>query len=450
MRMLNQTKKKLSGWSGFPNKQTNVFFPSTLKEVIKLIKEKQNLIARGNGRSYGDSSINENCTIDMKNFNKLKSFDSSSGILIAEAGVVLEDIIKTFLPKGWFPYVTPGSKFVTLGGMVACDVHGKNHHKEGSFSNYIEWIELINNEGNLIRCSDNENSDLFKWTIGGMGLTGIISTVSIKLRSIETSFIKQTKIATKNINETIEIFENTLDATYSVAWIDCLNHNIEGVGRSIIMLGEHANYNELDTLDKKKPLIIKEKKKKSIIIYFPEWFLNNWIMKVFNSVYYFFLSKSKKINLIYWDDYFYPLDGINDWYKIYGKKGFIQFQCVIPLDNSKKGLTEILNYLSKTKVASFLSVLKRFGKQESNFSFPTEGYTLALDFPIKENIFTILDRLDEIAVKYGGRFYLAKDSRINKKVFKESDPRVNKFLNFRKKNNLDSNFNSLQSNRLEI
>ena len=173
-------------------------------------------------------------------------------------------------------------------------------------------------------------------------------------------------------------------------------------------------------------------------------------MKVFNSVYYFFLSKNKKNNLIYWDDYFYPLDGINDWYKIYGKKGFIQFQCVIPLDNSKKGLTEILNYLSKTKVASFLSVLKRFGKQESNFSFPTEGYTLALDFPIKDNIFTILDRLDEIAVKYGGRFYLAKDSRINKKVFKESDPRVNKFLNFRKKNNLDANFNSLQSNRLEI
>ena len=448
--MLYQTKKKISGWSGFPNKQANIYFPSTLKEVIDLIKDKKNLIARGNGRSYGDSSINENCTIDMKNFNKFKSFDPNSGILIAEAGVILEDILKTFLPKGWFPFVTPGSKYVTLGGMIACDVHGKNHHKEGSFSNYIEWFELINNKGNLIKCSKNENYDLFKWTIGGMGLTGIICTVSIKLRPIETSFIKQTKITTKNINETIEIFEKTIDVTYSVAWIDCLNHNIEGVGRSILILGEHAKYNELNIFKKKKPLEIKAKNKKSIVIYFPEWFLKNWIMKIFNSIYYFFLSKSKKDNLVYWDDYFYPLDEINDWYKIYGKKGFIQFQCVIPLKNSKKGLTEILNYLSKIKIASFLSVLKRFGKQESNFSFPTEGYTLALDFPIKETTFSILDKLDEITIKHGGRFYLAKDSRINKKIFKESDFRVSKFINFRKKNNLDSKFNSLQSNRLEI
>jgi FAD/FMN-containing dehydrogenase len=448
--ILNQIKKDISGWSGFPKHQVNIFFPSTLKDVVKLIKDKKNMIARGNGRSYGDSSINKNCTIDMKNFNKFNSFNHQTGILVAEAGVVLEDVIKTFSPKGWFPFVTPGSKYVTLGGMVACDVHGKNHHKEGSFSNYIEWIELINYEGHLIKCSNNINSDLFKWTVGGMGLTGIITKVCIKLRSIETSFIRQTKIVTKNINQTIEVFENTMNTTYSVAWIDCLNQNKEGIGRSIVFLGEHAKYNELDKSRIKKTLKVKTKKKMDIIIYFPEWFLSNWIMKIFNSIYYFFLSKSKKKNLVDFDDFFYPLDRINDWNKIYGKKGFIQFQCVLPLNNSKEGLFEILNYLSKFKIPSFLSVLKRFGAQNSKFSFPTEGYTLALDFPIKKNTFSILDRLDEITVKHGGRFYLAKDSRINKQIFKQSDIRIKKFVDYRNKNNLVSNFNSLQSNRLEI
>ena len=183
-------KEIISGWGGYPRKTANVFYPNKIEQILSEIKNGE-IIARGNGRAYGDSAISEKNTINMKNFNNILSFNEDNGTLIVESGVLLEDIIKTFLPKGWFPYVTPGSKYVTVGGMIAADVHGKNHHKDGSFGNFIEWIDLINNEGKINRCSKEENPELFNWTIGGMGLTGIIIKASIKLRLVETCWVKQ-------------------------------------------------------------------------------------------------------------------------------------------------------------------------------------------------------------------------------------------------------------------
>ena len=441
-------QKNISGWGGYPVQKANMVYPKNIEQILIETKNGDS-IARGNGRSYGDSSINAKNTINMKHLNHIISFDDISGILVVETGILLNDLINIFLPKGWFPYVTPGSKFVTVGGLIAADVHGKNHHKEGSFRNFVEWFEIINSKGKILKCSKNENSDLFEWTMGGMGLTGIIIRAAIKLRPIKTSWIKQKTLVAKNIDQTIEIFENNMNATYSVAWLNSTETK-NNIGQSLIMLGEHASLEDLDKKNIKDPLKIKTKKNINIPFYFPNWFLNKKLIKLFNYIYFFFGKNTSKEKLVYWDDYFYPLDTILGWNKIYGRKGFVQYQCVIPLEKSKEGLIELLNEIDKSKISSFLSVLKRFGDQESHFSFPMKGYTIALDFPVSKDTLNLLEKLDEITLRYNGRFYLAKDARMKKEIFKRSDKRIQNFINFRNNNNYDKDFRSLQSSRLEL
>ncbi len=440
---------KLTGWAGYPQHNAKMISPVSVSEIRKKLKD-GDLIARGNGRSYGDSAISKSNTVSMKNFNKVISFDNDSGILVAESGILLAEIIKNFLPQGWFPYVTPGSKYVTLGGMVAADVHGKNHHKEGNFGKYVSWIEIIDCNGSIKKCSVNENSELFHWTIGGMGLTGVILRVAIKLRKVESPWIKQNTLFADDLNEVIDIFEKNMNATYSVAWIDCLKKN-KNQGRSIVFLGEHANLSDLNIYRKKTTLNV-NKKKFSITIpfYFPNWFMKQSLIKFFNFFYYWNQKLKSSKRLVDWDSFFYPLDAINGWNKIYGKKGFLQFQCVIPLDKSREGIKYLLDEVSKSDVGSFLSVIKRFGKQEGNFSFPMEGYTLNLDFPINEKSLELANRLDEITINFKGRFYLAKDSRMKLDTFLKSDERIKNFLSFRQNQNLSKSFNSVQSNRLGL
>ena len=423
---------KLSGWGKYPIKNTEVLKPKNIKELIDTLNGDQ-VIARGNGRSYGDSSIGISKTIDMKNFNKIISFNNKEGYLIAESGVILQDIIKKTLPNGWFPYVTPGTKFATLGGMIAADVHGKNHHKDGNFSNFVKWIELVNSKGELIRCSKNENSEIFEWTMGGMGLTGIILKAAIKLRSISTGWIKQKIIATKNLDETINLFETNESATYSVAWVDCFQKKGKHIGRSIFTIGEHASLEDLNKNKKKDPFKVSKKINFTMPFHLPSWSLNNWTIKIFNSIYYWLNKRKKTNNLIDWDSYFYPLDKILEWNKMYGRKGFAQYQCVIPKENSRNGLLEILETMCETKIGSFLTVLKKFGPEQGKFSFPMDGYTIAMDFPINNKTLSLMNRLDEITSKYGGRIYLAKDSRMSKETLFETEKRLKNFDNLRKK-----------------
>ena len=440
---------KLSGWGNFPIKDTEVLQPKRIDDLLYYLKKRQ-LIARGNGRSYGDSSIGLTRTINMKNFNKIISFDENNGHLVAEAGVLLKDIINKTLSKGWFPFVTPGSKFVTLGGMIAADVHGKNHHKDGGFSNFVEWFDLIDPEGKILRCSKQENSEMFAWTMGGMGLTGLILKASIKLRPVETAWIKQKTIATKNLNETIELFEKNQNSSYSVAWIDCLQKKDESIGRSILILGEHAKFNDLDYSKQKDRFKISKKINLSIPINLPGWFLNFWMVKIFHKIYYWKNKNKKKFELIDWDSYFYPLDKILGWNKIYGRNGFAQFQCVIPTKNSKKGLHEILKKIQNSEVGSFLSVLKKFGPEKGKFSFPMDGFTIAMDFPVNDKSLALMNALDDITSKYGGRIYLAKDSRLSEKSFIRMENRLESFKEYRKKINSKDIFESAQSKRLGL
>ena len=439
---------KLSGWGRYPVHDTKIVAPESILALEKNIQA-GSVIARGNGRAYGDSAVAAEKTIQMKNFNQMLAFNSDSGQLVAEAGVLLEDVIKTFLPKGWFPYVTPGTKFVTLGGMAAADVHGKNHHKDGSFGNFIDWLELINKNGKIIRCSQQENTELFGWTIGGMGLTGVIVRMAIRLRPVETAWIKQRTIATTSLDSTIDLFEEHEEQTYSVAWIDCQSKGHK-LGRSLLMLGEHATVNELTATSKKSPLQIKNKSSKSIPFDMPNWLLNHFSISAFNSLYYWNGKRKVGEELVDWDTYFYPLDAILGWNRIYGRKGFIQFQCVIPPKQSRSGLHRLLDTIVASGQGSFLAVLKKLGEQSSSFSFPRSGYTLALDFPVNKKTLKLLEKLDEITLEHGGRFYLAKDSRMSESTLNQTDPRAADFVTMRSENRLDVAFQSKQSERLNI
>ena len=433
-------EKKLSGWGN--NKFTNskVYFPNNITEIKSFIKGKT--IARGLGKSYGDSSIQPNSTIITTKLNKVLHLDLKKGILLAESGISVLEIIEKIIPHGWFLPITPGSKFISLGGMIAADVHGKNHHKRGSFRNYIMELTIIDENKKLIKCSKKKNSDLFNYTIGGMGLTGIIYSCKFKLIKINSHLIEQKIIKSINLKKTIQNIKKNNNYEYNVAWIDTSANN-KSIGRSILFCGNH--------LKKEKKEIKKIFfKKKSLRVFniFPNWILNSFTIKLLNTFLYNFTPESKKeLNI---NDYFYKLDKIKNSNILYGKKGFISYQFAIPYKNSEKGIMEILKILQTNKVFSFVSVIKSLGRNDGFLSFGIKGFTLVFDFPIYKNIYEVLDKVDDIVIRYKGKIYLTKDSRIKSNKFKKmkSGFKNKKFLEIRKSKK--KNFLSLQAERLEI
>lgn len=440
---------KLAGWGRYPVLRAQIFAPRSVADLRDLVLSQPSVIARGNGRSYGDSAVNSAATIKMDHLNKIISFDLKSGQLVAESGVLLGDIIDGFLPRGWFPMITPGTKFVTLGGAIAADVHGKNHHKDGSFRSCVDWIDIMGADGEVQRCSRKDDPILFDHTLGGMGLTGIVVCAAIRLRAVETAWMRQTTIAAPNLRTAMAAFEASQDATYSVAWIDCLGTG-ENLGRSLVMLGEHAGSKDLSRKKASTPFQTKAKRARSIPFSFPSFTLNRFTVRAFNALYYWAGARKAPVQLVDWDSYFYPLDAILGWNRIYGRKGFAQFQCVIPLARSEEGLTALLEEIAHCGAVSFLAVLKRLGPQDSAFSFPMEGYTLALDFPVTKKTLALLERLDKIAIDHDGRFYLAKDSRMGPKTLRAADPRVDDFRTLRKTRDVTRQFRSTQAERLDL
>ncbi len=439
---------KISGWGQYPKIDAKISAPQDLEKLLLDIKN-GNAIARGNGRAYGDSAISTQNTIKMKCFRKIISFDKETGVLIAEAGILLHDIIKSFLPLGWFPFVTPGTKYVTLGGMIATDIHGKNHYKNGSFSKYIDWIDLVTGDGEVLRCSKFKNTELFEWTMGGMGLTGVILRASIRLKPVNSAYIKRQILPANDLYKVIEIFEKSKESTYQVAWIDCLSKG-DKLGRSLVILGEHAERSEIPYKYRKAPLKTPKRLKFRVPFNFPNWILNRYNLRIYNEFYYWKEKNQPRQEFVDLEKFFYPLDKVLGWNKIYGRRGFIQFQCVLPLDTAVVGLNELLLSVSTSDAECYLAVLKKFGKQEGRFSFPMEGYSLALDFPANQKTERLLEKLDDIALRYKGRFYLAKDSRISREHFLKSDTRAIDFAKFRSENNNCLAFSSSQSERLDL
>lgn len=290
----------LSGWGRHPNIEAQFHQPRSLDQLQALLHASSDLIARGNGRAYGDSAINANSTIDMRFFNRLLNFNNDTGQLVAEPGVTFSDIISAFLPRGWFPLITPGSKFVTLGGAVAADVHGKNHHKDGSFRECVDWLEIMGSDGQLQRCSRDENCMLFDHTLGGMGLTGIIVRVAMRLRRVESGWIHQNIVPAANLEAVMAEFEKADSATYSVAWINCLSSG-KNLGQSLLMLGEHAGTTELGS---HHPTDIPTSKKRTIPFDFPSFTLNRFTVGLFNAAYYWAGSRKTEPHLVNWDGFF--------------------------------------------------------------------------------------------------------------------------------------------------
>jgi len=437
--------KPIANWGNYPviesNEESFVFD----EQLDALILKEQPFIARGNGRCYGDASLADR-TISTLKFNKILSFDVTAGIFECQSGITLDQILTVILPQGWFLPVTPGTKFITIGGALASDVHGKNHHVDGSISNHVLDFDLVLASGDVITCSPSVNPDLFEATCGGMGLTGVISRVKFRLKKIETSFIKQKQIKAANLQELIELFDTYKDYTYSVAWIDCLKKG-EHFGRSILMLGEHATVNELGENQRTNPLKLPGNKQITFPINMPSWVLNQFTVKAFNFLYYGKNFKKEINNVVSYEPFFYPLDKVLHWNRLYGKKGFVQYQFVLPLD-AKQGLIEILTRISDEGLGSFLAVLKVFGKQESMISFPKEGYTLALDFPVRGHLLAFLDELDELVLKYKGRLYMSKDARMKPEILVAGYPELEKFKSIVKKYNPDGKIRSAQSDRL--
>lgn len=441
---------RISNWGNYPVIEAEEHFAENEGKISELLSVKEkNYISRGLGRSYGDASLNKDIISSLK-LNRFLSFDSQNGVLEAESGVSLSDILDVIVPKGWFLPVTPGTKYVSLGGAIAADIHGKNHHKEGSFCDHVKKLSIMTANRKITECSHEQNSDLFNFTCGGMGLTGMIIKATIQLKKIETAFIKQKIHKAQNLEQIFKLFESTNDSTYTVAWIDCLASG-KNTGKSVLFTGEHAMISDLvpGKITNSNPLNFKSAKKLAIPFYFPSFCLNNFTIKAFNTVYYYKHTNGSE-SLIPYEPFFYPLDSVLNWNKMYGKNGFLQYQFVLPLEKSYEGLNEVLNKISQFKSGSFLAVLKLFGKQKNSLSFPEEGYTLALDFPVKKGIFEFLDALDQIVLKYKGKIYLAKDARMKAEIFHQTYSKLPDFINFKKKTDLETKFNSLLSERLNI
>ena len=439
---------QLSGWGNFPKAETRLVTPRSEAELAALIAEGR-VVARGNGRSYGDTAIGAATTLDMRRFDRMLSFNPATGQLVAEAGVLLSDVIDSFLPRGWFPLITPGTKLITLGGAIAADVHGKNHHVDGSFRSCVDWIDLMGPDGSVSRCSQSENPDLFGWTMGGMGLTGVILRCAIRLRAVKSAWIRQQMIPADNLDTAISIFERTMDTTFSVAWIDCAAQG-EKMGRSLVMLGEHADAAEVPPRYRATPLKARRHRNITFPMNAPGFALNPLTVRAFNAAYFAMGNRKAGDSIVDYDSFFYPLDAILKWNRLYGRRGFMQFQCVLPKDSARDGLSRLLTAITQSGQASFLSVLKRFGAQDSPISFPMEGYTLALDFPHNRKSLALMPELDAITLDHGGRFYMAKDSRVPAQTFAEADARAADFAAWRRDAGLAGAFASAQSERLNL
>jgi decaprenylphospho-beta-D-ribofuranose 2-oxidase len=435
----------LCGWGRYPINPCRLLEP-TPGELTQTVAGSPTLIARGNGRGYGDCAVNTECTISMLRCDDPPTLDTASGVLSCAAGTVLVDIIERFVPLGWFPPVTPGTKFVTIGGMVAADVHGKNHHLHGSFGSHVISLDLALADGQVLHCSREQNAELFAATLGGMGLTGVILRCDFKMLPIQSRMIRRVTMRARDLDEVLEQFEATQGSTYSVAWIDSLGRGA-ALGRSVLQLGEHAQLDDLPASARLQPLYRRDRRPRRVPVDFPAFVLNTGSIRLFNALYYARAKPGQ--DLVDFDPFFYPLDTVLDWNRIYGSRGFFQYQCVVPLDTSRAALRSMLGRLPRAGAGSFLSVLKRLGHQSGLLSFPMEGYTLALDLPVNPTTLAVAADLDAIVKEHGGRLYLAKDARMPAAMLRQY-PALDRFRAVRRAADPNGKFSSAMSQRLGL
>jgi len=376
------------------------------------------------GRSYGDVNLNPEGTLWITTeLDHLISFDDTTGRLVCEAGVLLRDIHQLTIPRGWMLPVTPGTQLVTVGGAIANDVHGKNHHIYGSFGNHVQNLTLIRTDGEIIHCGPNEREEWFAATVGGLGLTGVIVCADIQLRRVTGPWLDTETIPYGNLNEFFRLADNSATAwEHTVSWIDCITSRD---GRGLFM---RANPTDIR--------LPSEPKNRSLTmpIVPPFSLINRLSLRPFNTLYYHLKKKRMGRTTMHYEPYFYPLDNLLEWNRIYGPKGFFQYQSVVPREAGEEAIRAMLKEVSRSNDGSFLSVLKTFGNRQSMgmLSFPRPGVTLALDFPNRgEHTNKLLDRLDAIVREAKGRLYPAKDARMPRALFEAGYPHLLEFTKYR-------------------
>ena len=443
---------QLSGWGRYPTISARLLEPSNRRAAEEhlakvLSADGGSLIARGAGCSYGDAALAPVVlgTRQLDHFIAFTIESEATATIHCAGGVSLDALLRVVIPRGFFLPVLPGTRFVSVGGAIAADVHGKNHHRDGCFSNFVESFSLLLASGEIRRCSRSENSELFAATCGGMGLTGIILDARLNLSKVPGLLINNETVVAGNLDTCFEVLKQRGEHQYSVAWIDCLSRGRE-LGRGCIFLGDHAD----DPMPEKN---YRHKSGALINVPFatPGWLLNGATMRGFNWLYYQRQKLRKRQSQIHYQNYFFPLDSINNWNRLYGRKGFVQYQLVLPTDAALEGIRQILQRVSQAGKGSFLAVLKQFGAANNNtLSFPLEGYTLTLDFKMEASLLPLLDELDAIVLDHGGRLYLAKDARMSEAVFKAGYPRWEEFMAVRAAVDPEGRFESSLARRLGL
>lgn len=422
---------KIQSWNRWPRVLHREILSFSDRHVV-LPGGKAPLLVFGNGRSYGDVCLNEGGTLLVaRGLGRFISFDRRTGVLRCEAGILLKEILDLVVPQGWFLPVTPGTRFVTVGGAIANDVHGKNHHHAGNFGHHVESFELLRSDGQRMVCSRTNLPEMFAATVGGLGLTGMITWAELRLMPVENAFMWVESRRFRSLEQFWTI-NNEAECRwpYTVAWIDCLSGR-KGDARGLFMSGAHAPpQSELPAFHEKK---------RRVPFIPPFSLINSLSLRSFNAIYYHQPLKAEP-KITHYAPYFYPLDGLLDWNRIYGRRGFFQYQCVLPHAASREGISELLRRIGASGQGSFLAVLKTFGSRPSlgMLSFPRPGATLALDFPNRgEPTQRLFRELDAVVRDAGGALYPAKDARMSAEMFRAGYPQWEIFSKF-----VDPNFSS--------
>lgn len=445
----------LSGWGRAPVVTAEGGFPDTLPEARGDFASPS--LPRGLGRSYGDASLPApgERFLDTRRLDRFIAFDAATGILTAESGVSLRAILEIFVPRGWFLPVTPGTQWVTLGGAVASNVHGKNHHHCGSIEHFVTELEVVTPSGTR-RCTPDGDAELFRATVGGYGLTGLITRVSLRMKRIASPRVTTRGITTRDLAGLFEGFrEHDTGYEYSVAWIDTLARG-KSLGRGVLLLGDHEG-------SKTDPGTVPERAgsaRKSGHTLFnvpfsaPPGILQPWALRLFNGAYYH-IPRSGREHAADYEGFFYPLDIVGNWNRMYGPRGFFQYQFVIPDQSGtsagEAGVRACLEFLTRHGMGSFLAVLKRCGDDAVMLPFCRRGFTLALDIPHRgADTLKRLDDLDRIVLEYGGRVYLTKDARLSRDTFRAMYPEWEEWMRAVRRVNPEGKGRSLLSERLGL